>query len=239
LVVEAPVIEIEVASIKWPEHVVKPFEREAGLTSLVSSVTSETSVSSVYSVQFTKEELIDRCIAAEQHQTDAYLFKLARGVLALIEANKIEEGEIIAIFDEWHSRSRQAGVLRPELSRDDYLVQFMSKRNYANVPLDSPGTLERAWNAAKTSQVPKIATHYFQTKEMRLSVSLLRELGRIADPFPFYLSVRKLAGLLGHNNHSTAAVWLSAFRSLKIIKEVEKGAGDRASRYLYLHPLYD
>jgi len=42
--------------------------------------------------------------------------------------------------------------------------------------------------------------------------------------------------LLKHDTHSTAATWLGAFQTLKLLEEVKKGSaiGRQASEYRYL-----
>ncbi len=81
----------------------------------------------------------------------------------------------------------------------------------------------------------------FESSEIRLVVSLCRELQRGAGRQAFYLACRTVQRILHHEAHTTAASWLRGLVHSKILKEVEKGGPltNRATRYRYLHPLDD
>ena len=87
---------------------------------------------------------------------------------------------------------------------------------------------------AMSTQMPKVAEHYEQ-EQLRLLISLCRELQRAAGDGPFYLSVRTAGRLLGVD-HSTAWRWLFLLEHDGVLKVVSRGSpkSRKASRVNYV-----
>lgn len=181
------------------------------------------------------DHAVDLGMPDQVHQNNDCLFTLARAVKSL-EANsgQFSPTQLCDVFERWYKRTKE--FLRREQSRDEYLTQFMNAYASAKYGLGD-GVLKRAWENAKLKPPPAEAVKLYQDEENRLVASLCRELQAIHAPAPFYLSARTLAQLLQRKSHIFAARLLKAFCGFKIIQEVEKGAGLKASRYRYLGKL--
>jgi hypothetical protein len=112
------------------------------------------------------------------------------------------------------------------------MLEFLNAYRKAKFPPGSR-TLAKAWAPAQKATPPPEAMQ-FQNPELRLLVSLCRELQLEAGERPFYLASRTARKLLGHESHSTAALWLGAPVGLDILRIVEPGRMNRATRYFYL-----
>jgi hypothetical protein len=162
---------------------------------------------------------------------------MARAVKTLEKqrGQKIPEEESRKIFDAWYDRAKP--FLREGQTRDDYWFEFLYGYKRVKHPLGED-VIERAWVEAQKMPIPKIAGQ-FEQGEVRLLVSLCRELQRIAGREPFFISCRTVQRLFHHETHGTGARWLRGLCDSKIIKVDEQGGPDsnRASRYKYLYPL--
>ena len=147
-----------------------------------------------------------------------------------IQSGKFTPTQLLDVFDQWYTLATK--FLRPEQTRDEYMMQFMNAYKSAKVPLGD-GVITQAWKAAQEKPLPPEAVETFEDPQPRLAVALCRELQIIAGAEPFYLSARTLQQLLKQEGHATAARWLRSLCVLEILREEEKGVGNRASRYRY------
>ena len=186
-------------------------------------------------VDFSKLTIADAVALAMPdriHHNNECLFTLGRAVKRL-ESNSgqiFTTAQLREVFTEWH---RQAlPFLRNELTRDDYLIQFMNAYQSAKIPLGKDG-VKMAWKRAQENPLPPEAINHFEDADKRLLVALCRELQIIHGQQPFFLSARKVQELFKLESHIEPARWLRSFCVLKILDEVEKGKGVRASRYRF------
>lgn len=239
---------VNFASIVWPPEInnppMVPCIEEAGRASShsvpsVSSVASVSSVSSGSSIHCGKlfqirslEDVLRRCVPDCVHQNNDLLFNLARGVKTLDQQQGVSFSTERRrdVFEQWHTRSVK--FLRPELTKEDYWIEFLHACSSAKYPLGGDA-IPTAWNRAQENPPPPEAQQ-FENPQLRLLVALCRELQILNGEKPFYLSSYSCQQLFGHANHTTAAKWLRVLCVLNIIKVAEKGNTIRATRYRFL-----
>ena len=186
-------------------------------------------------VDFSKLTIADAVALAmpnRVHQNNDCLFTLGRAVKRL-ESNSgqtFTPAQLREVFTEWHRQAMP--FLRKELTRDDYKIQFMNAYQSAKIPLGEDG-VKMAWKRAQESPLPPEAINHFEDADKRLLVALCRELQIIHGQQPFFLSARVVQQLFKLESHIEPARWLRSFCVLKILDEVEKGKGVRASRYRF------
>jgi len=238
-------VSVEFASIIWPKEISKPPKLE---TQLLASDTErqsnrvtelhsnkETDVTEAMCVRgclvHTVEEAVQLALPSKNHQNNDRLFTLARAVKSLeIQSGKSTPAQLREVFSRWFKLA--AEFLRPEQTREDYMIQFLNAYASAKVPLGE-GVISQAWKLAQEKPLPPEALKDFEDSKLRLVVALCRELQIIAGQEPFYLSARTVQQLLKQDGHATAARWLRSFCVLQILTETEKGSGGRASRYRF------
>jgi hypothetical protein len=108
----------------------------------------------------------------------------------------------------------------------------MNAYQSAKIPLGEDG-IKMAWKRAQENPLPPEASSHFEDADKRLLVALCRELQIIHGQQPFFLSARMVQELFKLESHIEPARWLRSFCVLKILDEVEKGKGGRASRYRF------
>ena len=241
-----PII-IEFSSIVWSKEISNPpvlekpqpageTERQSNRVGRETEVTDAIFRSSVApstpSLCLTVEQAVEMALPGKVHQNNDCLFTLARAVKTMeAQSNKFTPTQLREIFNQWSGQATQ--FLRPEQSRDEYLVHFLSAYESARVPFGE-GVVSQAWKAAQEKPLPPEAVELFEDATSRLVVALCRELQRIAGQEPFYLSARTLQRLLYQAAHATAARRLKSLCVLAILAVVEPGTAMRATRYRYL-----
>lgn len=247
------------SSIVWPKEISNPLkpefdlpandtERQSdGVTESQSNretdVTDETDAMVVVGVVskalsplsepacLTIDDAVQLAMPDNAHQNNDRLFILARAVKTLEnQSGKFTPAQLRAVFSRWFQRATE--FLRPEQTHDEYMTQFLNAYASAKIPLGE-GVITQAWKQAQEKPLPPEAVENFEDQNLRLVVALCRELQIIAGQEPFYLSSRTVQRLTKQESHATAARWLSSFCVLKILDEVEKGKGVRASRYRF------
>jgi hypothetical protein len=179
----------------------------------------------------TIEEALALTTPTRVHENNRLLFILARAVKALEEQDKrFTPSQLKDIFGQWYARSVK--FLRPGLSREDYMVEFMKAYQRAKYPLGSV-VIPKAWKLAQEQPLPPEAKQ-FEDPKRQLLVALCKQLQALAGTEPFYLSARTVQRLFEQDTHSTAATWLHAFCALQIIQNVQPGNAKRATRYRYI-----
>ena len=177
------------------------------------------------------DHAIELAMPTKAHQNHERLFTLARAVKSLEKNNgPFTPAQLCEVFNRWYQHATD--FLKPGQTHTDYQTEFMKAYQSAKVPLDE-GIFREAWKLAQENPTPPEA-ELFEDEKMRLAVALCRELQLKAGDEPFFLSARKLQKLLNLECHNTAAKWLVSFRVLKILTEISKGSGLKASRYRYV-----
>lgn len=181
------------------------------------------------------EQAVRLAIPRVVHNNNEMVFNLARALLNFENhrGSKLEAAELKQSFGLWYQLTGNAGFLRPEQTRPQYWLQFLNAYKSAKVPLGA-GVINLLWKAIQDGPFPPEANEFFEDRESRLVVALCRRLQLHSEPEPFYLSCRTVQALLHQKSHLWAARLLGSLCTLKIIQEVEKGNGHRASRYRYL-----
>jgi hypothetical protein len=179
----------------------------------------------------TIDEAVELALPNKRNQNNDRLFILACAVKTLeLHSGQFTPKQLRDIFIQWFKQA--AEFLRPEQTRDEYMTQFLNAYESAKIPLGD-GVITQAWKQANEKPLPPEAIEHFEDEKLRLAVALCRELQIMAVQEPFYLSARVVQRLFKLDSHNTPARWLRSFSVLKILNEVEKGGGVRASRYRY------
>ena len=252
IVNKAKPVSADFASIVWPSEIINPpkanlqypasntegqrdrvTETQKSPMSLCLSVCSGSlSSPSLCNKVKSIEHAVELALPSKNRQNHERLFTLARAVKSLeIQSGKFTPKHLREVFNEWFKRASE--FLKPEQTRDNYMAEFMNAYASAKIPLGE-GAVTEAWKLAQENPLPPEAVEMFEDDKMRLTVALCRELQNIAGVEPFYLSARTLQGLLNLDSHNTAARWLRSLCVLKILDEIEKGGGFKASRYRYI-----
>jgi hypothetical protein len=187
------------------------------------------------SVDFSKLTIADAVALAmpnRVHQNNEWLFILGRAVkrLEFNSGKPFTPAQMREVFMEWHGQAQT--FLRKELTRDDYMIQFMNAYQSAKIPLGLDG-VKMAWKRAHENPLPPEAIKHFEDADKRLLVALCRELQNIHGEQPFFLSARKVQELFKLESHIEPARWLRSFCVLEILDEIAKGKPGRASRYRF------
>ena len=250
---------VDFASIVWPPEISNPpklktellvndterqsdgvteqqSHRETDVTDDTEAIVGESLVYKALSplsepVCHTIDEAVQLALPDKTHQNNDRLFTLARAVKTLeMQFGKFTPAQLRDVFCRWYKLA--AEFLRPEQTRDEYMTQFLNAYASAKIPLGE-GIITQAWKQAQEKPLPPEAVEIFEDQNLRLVVALCRELQIIAGQEPFYLSARTVQRLTKQESHATAARWLRSLCVLKLLDEIEKGRGVRASRYRF------
>ena len=250
-------VTIQMIQIKWPEGIfpllqgvslVSDTERTE-LTELPERIeptecTERTEanrsgkvVAGVVSLIMNHDDAVRVSMPTGTHQNHDCLFKLARAIkaLALHDGRDIPLTEMNKIFLKWHSRAMP--FLDPSQNADDYWFEFLDAHEKADHPLGID-VIAAAWSTAQSKSPPPVAEQ-FATTEIRMLVSLCRELQALARDKPFFLSTRSVQRLFRLPSPMSASRWLNGLCRSQILKIVVRGSNEtkRATRFLYLPPL--
>lgn len=183
------------------------------------------------------EEALQLSLPRKSHENHKCLFTLARAVkaLELSENRAFSIHEKKKVFLKWHFNANP--FLRTTQSLDEYWFEFLEAYENAIHPL-GVDPITTAWDNANGKSPPASADQ-FASAEMRLLVSLCRELQALCGKSPFFIASRTVQRLFHHDSHATGARWLKGLCRSGVLKEVEKGGPDtnKATRYRYLPPL--
>lgn len=224
-----PRIEPELAVSKWTEGT------EVTEATKVADVTEEADVivpaGSVFSLIESVDGAVKKCLPEKIHTNNDRLFDLARALLTLTAKGIKHDPD--EVFELWYGRAKP--LLRPELTKEDYYIEFMNACHRAKIPFGSQ-MVATAWERAKQNLLPlptKAAA--WDNPERKLLLAFFREMQAAAGDKPFFVAggLRTCAKLLGHDSHSTVEKWIGAFCQLKFLKVAEKGDSHRATRFHY------
>ncbi|MFN7140843.1 MAG: bifunctional DNA primase/polymerase [Limisphaerales bacterium] len=178
------------------------------------------------------EEALQKSTPKQIHTNNGLLFTLARGILSLEHqrGSPFTPEELKAAFNEWHCRSLP--YLRPDQTKEEYWIEFMNARKCAKVPIGQEA-IQPIWEQAQREFPPE--ADRFETRELKLLVSLCWHLQKAAGDKPFYLAGRTFERLIGNKCGKTIATWLRYLTEHEqILQLAERGTTKRAARYRYL-----
>lgn len=171
------------------------------------------------------EDAVRLSLPDSEHQNDRCLLTLARALIS-----GFDMAQKVVAFDHWYEQTRARGLLRQGQTRDHYLAKFLHAVKSAKFPLGQ-GPLDKAWALACSEPFPPEAA-LFETIEAKRIVALCFQLHRLSKGMPWPLACRVLARLTGIA-HTTAATWLSALVSARILTVAEINTERLATRYTY------
>ena len=248
IIFESPPVEITLADIAWPEHVIRPCEKLPSTFFESCNCTEETEgteeTEATDDPEATQEIVkreegrvvsIDTAIAlampTSKNTNHERLFTLARAVktLEMKGGKQFTPDEKRDIFNQWYEMAKP--YLRTEQTRGEYLIEFLNCYSTAKCPIGT--SAEDAWKKSKQNPLPSEFLPHFDTPEMRFVIGFCVELQRNAGNAPFFLSCRTVQKFLNHTSHTTAANWLRALVADGFMEELEKGnqRTGKASRY--------
>lgn len=235
-------ITIEFDQIQWPEGVNKPGMPCTQMTQTPQTVMGGMSecvpLSSVAYV-YTIEEAVQMSVPNAPRMNHIMLCRLAGALRALEHtlSAALSDSNLRKAFDLWYDRSKPH--LKPEQSRDGYLLEFWDAWRNVKEPLKE-SAVERAWKRAKavSEQEAGKPIYGYTDENILLLLRFLRELQNIAGDKPFFLSPYTVQPLFGQNTHSTAAKWLGGLCQCGALTKVQLGdfAKRQASSYRFNPP---
>ena len=132
-----------------------------------------------------------------------------------------------AIFRKWEAASLP--FLRPG---HDYFTEFLAKLNCVTVPKGE--TLLAAFERAQLRK-PPFKVSLVPNDGVRLFASLCRELNEMSGGQPIMLHQESIAKLFGHSHWRTIGNWISALKTIEILKLAEPAVREhQAARYSYV-----
>jgi hypothetical protein len=204
-----------------------------------SSVPSVGSAPSIVSVtpEADVRKAIDDTLPKVAGRRNRQVFEFARALRAIPRLADAVGADLEPYVREWHRRALPHISTQPF---EETMIDFIHAWPKIRFPRGSEPMaliLERV----KTAPLPVAALRYEQG-ELRLLVSLCRELQRESGRSPFYLACRTAAMSLrvtnskGDPDHVKTWRWLCLLVAHKVLEEVEKGdrLKRRASRYRYM-----
>ena len=179
------------------------------------------------------EDAVKKCLPTKIHTNNLRLFDLARALLALNQQAISYDHD--KVFELWYAIAKP--FLRPELTKEDYYLEFMKACHRAKVPLGS-SKVATAWERARQNLLPlppKVMA--IQKPDFRLLCAFFREMqaGEGSGKEWFVAGgQRACAKLLGHKSHSTVETWIGALHTMKVLKTVKIGDAHHSTRFRYL-----
>jgi hypothetical protein len=241
---EGPLASIAYSDIVFPPGVVKPCLDASDCTQSSEHRPQEGETPSCSALPYASlEGLLAYTALTGTGQTRKRQFETLRGIRGLeaMRGSPFSQPELDDAFERWYDWNR------PHLkeSKATYQAEFMGRYELAKYPLGSQQMLEDAWNRVATDALPpEVQALPCDEPDLKLMAAFCRELQRMAGPPPksFFLSSHVLKGLLGHEHHSTCALWFHTLIRYGYLERVKKGTqgtpGEgfprRASEYRYL-----
>jgi hypothetical protein len=175
------------------------------------------------------EQAILRSLPAGPGKRNERVFEFARTLKAIPALADADPKSLMPYLRRWHEMAKPVIGTQPfDETRIDFLRAWPRvKFPKGEIPL-AP-VLE----AVSRMRPPAVADQY-EGDQLRMLVSLCRELQRASGTGPFYLSSRT-AGRLLDVDHTTAWRWLWLLEQDGVLAVVEKGSrqSGRATRFRY------
>jgi len=199
-------------------------------TEITEKIESTEAIGCVVSV----EDAISLTLPRQYGTRNHTVFGLARALQSLPEFVDADPRTLREIVQEWHRRGQPYRRTEPfEETWIDFLVGW-SKVKYPMGAEPMAQIITRAMQAEPPAAVRQL---YPENAKLQTLAALCRELQKVADKDPFFLSARK-AGELLEVKPMTAWRWLFLLEQEGIVKTVCKGGTAenprKASRYRYI-----
>jgi hypothetical protein len=173
------------------------------------------------------KELISGIAPKDVHQNHNSLFRVAR--LCRTAKNRLQRRltpqELEMVFDCWCDSSRP--FWRPELSRDEYAIEFQRLLSYAKIGLDQD-PVQLAYTRARSRPLPDVPG--IKDERIRTLAGMFPILQEITGG-DFFLPTRKVGQLFGIN-HVRANSWIGGLRALGFIKLTAPGNLHKSPHYI-------
>ncbi len=163
-------------------------------------------------------------------QRNKLVFELARALKAVASFSDADAKDLKPHVKQWHQLALPVIGTRPF---EETWIDFLRAWPRVKFPKGSE-PIARILERALSEAIPREAAGYEQT-DLKLLVSLCRELQRTAGSGPFYLSCRT-AGRLLEKQHTTIWRWLFLLENDGLLEVVHRGSQRtrKATRYRYL-----
>ncbi len=181
-------------------------------------------------IRLAVEKAVLESLPAGVGRRNRQVFELARALKAVPCLADADPRDLEAVVREWH---RQALPFIGTEPFEETWIDFL--RGWPRVKYaKGSGPMAQLFAKAVEAESPQVAERYEQP-QLKLLLSLCRELQRAAGDGPFYLSVRTAARLLAVDP-STAWRWLFLLEHDRILDVVTRGDRKewRASRFRYV-----
>jgi hypothetical protein len=157
------------------------------------------------------------------------VFELARAVKSIPSLSDADADDLLPIVREWHHRALPFISTEPV---EETIIDFLKAWPRVKFPRGTEPMAEILTRAVANE--PETAQRY-ESPQIRLLVSLCRELQRAAGDGPFYLSCHTAGRLLGADPKS-ANRWLFLLERDGVLRIIAKGSQSsrKATRYRYL-----
>lgn len=179
------------------------------------------------------ETAIMESLPKHRGQRNKLVFELARGLKAVATISDADARDLKPYVQKWHQLALP--VIGTQAFEETW-IDFL--RGWSRVKFPK-GTepITKIFERAIREALPHEAAEYEQT-DLKLLVSLCRELQRHAGEGPFYLSSRTAGRLIG-KQHTTVWRWLFLLESDRLLEVVQRGSQKtrKATRYRYLGKL--
>ncbi len=188
---------------------------------------TETTEAILSAISVTLEEVLTLSRPQRPSQRNRCLLDLARGLrfnLGMADAPMVQLKPIVR---RWHADALPFIATK---AFDDTWSDFIHAWPRAKHPLGD--VLGAAWKASQTEEQPPEAAAY-DSKPVRLLVSLCAYLGRQSPEGRFFLSTHKAGALLGEQSMQVLR-WLRMFAADGLVEVVKIGSERRATRYRWI-----
>ncbi len=178
------------------------------------------------------ERAIAETLPSVPGERNRCVFEFARWIKSIPQFSDAHAKDLDFILREWHRRALPFIGTKPV---EETLIDFYQswpKVKFAK----GKEPMSIIFAKAKATE-PEVALKY-ESPQIRLMVSLCRELQRATGDGPFFLSCQT-AGQLLEADKKSAYRWLSFLEMEGLLRVVEKGSAktQRATRWRYLAPL--
>jgi hypothetical protein len=183
----------------------------------------------------------NRC--TERSTAKKRLWKLIRDLKAVEKgtSRELPVAARMAAFDEWYRLSLR--FLDPGMTYDEYLAEFLAGFGKVQVPTGEGDRLNKALKAVaklSLSELPNIPGMPTASESWRRVAALHRELSRLCDNKPYFVTCRDTAKAFVGFSHQTAyninlALASPQFGVIKILSKGKAGPNSRrAAEFRYV-----
>jgi len=168
-------------------------------------------------------------VLKKSRTSNKMLHELAREVRGVEK----ERGKTLTVTQYKTICGKWEDASRPFLRKGyDYFTEFLAKLSSVTVPKGE--TLEAAFQRTQHRDPPSKVL-VVPNKGLQLLASLCRELQEMTGDQPFMLCQTSVTKLFRHSSHRTISNWISALKTLEVLKLAEAAIPNaRAARYYFI-----